>query len=94
MPRAPSSTSWRRPGCRPSRRRRTSSSTSSLDPPTALVWLRALTDLRLALGTRLGVEEGDEEYWYALPDEDPRAQAHHIFEWLAFLQETLVRTQA
>ena len=25
-----------------------------LDPETALVWLRALTDLRLALGTRLG----------------------------------------
>lgn len=65
-----------------------------LDPETALVWLRTLTDLRLALGTRLGVEEGDEDYWDALPEEDPRAQAHHIFEWLAFIQETLVRTQA
>ena len=61
-----------------------------LDEATALVWLRSLTDLRLALGTRLEVEEGDEEYWYSLPDEDPRAQAHHIYEWLAFLQETLV----
>ncbi|WP_408898585.1 DUF2017 domain-containing protein [Nocardioides sp. R1-1] len=61
-----------------------------LDPDTALVWLRALTDLRLALGTRLEVEEGDEDYWYALPDDDPRAQAHHIYEWLGFLQETLV----
>ncbi|WP_436699960.1 DUF2017 domain-containing protein [Nocardioides sp. BYT-33-1] len=61
-----------------------------LDPETALVWLRSFTDLRLALGTRLGVEEGDEDYWYALPDEDPRAQAHHIYEWLGFLQETLV----
>ena len=61
-----------------------------LDEATALVWLRSLTDLRLALGTRLEVEEGDEEYWYSLPDEDPRAQAHHIYEWLGFLQETLV----
>jgi hypothetical protein len=61
-----------------------------LDPETALVWLRSFTDLRLALGTRLGVEEGDEDYWYALPDDDPRAQAHHIYEWLGFLQETLV----
>ena len=52
--------------------------------------MRALTDLRLALGTRLEVEEGDEEYWYSLPDDDPRGQAHHIYEWLGYLQETLV----
>lgn len=63
-----------------------------LDDETALVWMRSLTDLRLALGTRLEVEEGDEDYWYSLPDEDPRAQAHHIYEWLGFLQETLVRS--
>lgn len=61
-----------------------------LDPVTAEIWMRALTDLRLALGTRLGVEEGDEAYWYALPDDDPRGQAHHIYEWLGYLQETLV----
>ncbi|WP_028656064.1 DUF2017 domain-containing protein [Nocardioides sp. J54] len=63
-----------------------------LDDETALVWLRSLTDLRLALGTRLGVEEDDEELWYSLPDEDSRAQAHHIYEWLGFIQETLVRS--
>jgi hypothetical protein len=63
-----------------------------LDDETALVWMRSLTDLRLALGTRLGVEEGDEAYWYDLPDEDPRAPAHHIYEWLGFLQETLVQS--
>lgn len=62
-----------------------------LDPAAAEVWLRALTDLRLALATRLGVEEGDEERWYSLPEEDPRSQAHHIYEWLGYLQETLVR---
>ncbi|KAA1424265.1 DUF2017 domain-containing protein [Nocardioides antri] len=61
-----------------------------LDLPTAEVWMRALTDLRLALGTRLEVEEGDEDYWYSLPDDDPRGQAHHIYEWLGYLQETLV----
>lgn len=61
-----------------------------LEPEAALTWLRSLTDLRLALGTRLGVEEGDEDYWYSLPEEDPRGQAHHIYEWLGFLQETLV----
>ncbi len=61
-----------------------------LDLPTAESWLRSFTDLRLALATRLGVEEGDEDYWYSLPEEDPRAQAHHIYEWLGYLQETLV----
>lgn len=61
-----------------------------LDEPSAMSWLRALTDLRLAVGTRLGVEEGDEDYWAALPDDDPRAQVHDIYDWLGFLQETLV----
>ena len=65
-----------------------------LDPPTAETWMRALTDLRLALATRLGVEEGDEDRWYALADDDPRAQAHHIYEWLGYLQETLVHAVA
>jgi len=62
-----------------------------LDLVTAEIWMRALTDLRLALGTRLEVEEGDEGYWYALPDDDPRGQAHHIYEWLGYLQETLIQ---
>jgi hypothetical protein len=61
-----------------------------LDPETAETWLRSFTDLRLALATRLGVEEGDEAFWHALPDEDPRAQAHDIYEWVGYLQETLV----
>jgi hypothetical protein len=61
-----------------------------LDEAGAIAWLRSFTDLRLALATRLGVEEGDEEYWFSLPDDDPRAQAHDIYEWVGYLQETLV----
>lgn len=61
-----------------------------LDEPTAEVWLRSFTDVRLALATRLGVEEGDEDYWEALPDEDPRSQAHDIYDWVGYLQDTLV----
>lgn len=61
-----------------------------LDEPTAQTWLRSFTDLRLALATRLEVQEGDEDYWLALPDEDPRAQAYDIYQWLGWLQETLV----
>ena len=62
-----------------------------LDQPTAETWMRSFTDLRLALATRLEVEEGDEDYWHSLPDDDPRAQAHDIYEWVGYLQETLVR---
>ena len=61
-----------------------------LTRPEAETWMRAFTDVRLALATRLGVEAGDEDYWYSLPDEDPRAQAHDIYEWVGYLQETIV----
>lgn len=61
-----------------------------LEEPEAETWLRSFNDLRLALGTRLGVEEGDEEFWYSLPEDDPRVPAHHIYEWVGALQETLV----
>src|SRR4051794_39385005 len=62
-----------------------------LDQAAAETWLRSFTDLRLALATRLDVEEGDEDHWRALPDDDPRAQAHDIYEWVGYLQETLVQ---
>jgi hypothetical protein len=61
-----------------------------LDEPTAETWLRSFTDIRLALAIRLEVEEGDEEYWATLADDDPRGQAHDIYLWLGILQETLV----
>jgi hypothetical protein len=61
-----------------------------LDHATAETWLRTFTDLRLALATRLEVEEDDEDRWLAMPDDDPRGQAHDIYQWVGFLQETLV----
>lgn len=62
-----------------------------LDSNEAEAWLRTLTDLRLALGTRLGVEEGDEDHWESLPEDDPRRHVHDVYQWLGFVQETLVR---
>lgn len=61
-----------------------------LDARQANAWLRSFTDIRLALATRLEVEEGDEDYWASLPDEDPRTHVHDIYEWVGYLQETLV----
>jgi hypothetical protein len=62
-----------------------------LDKEQSVAWLRTLTDLRLALGTRLGVEEGDEEHWAALPPDDPRHHVHDVYDWLGWVQETLIR---
>jgi hypothetical protein len=61
-----------------------------LDRDAALTWMKSLTDVRLALGTRLGVEQDDEELWLALPDDDPRAHVYDIYQWVGYLQETLV----
>jgi hypothetical protein len=61
-----------------------------LDRGGTVTWMKSFTDIRLALATRLGVEEGDEDYWLALPDEDPRAHVYDIYQWVGYLQETLV----
>jgi hypothetical protein len=62
-----------------------------LSAEDAASWMRSFTDVRLALATRLGVEEGDEDFWMSLPDDDPRTHVHDIYEWVGYLQETLVQ---
>ena len=63
----------------------------ALGAAAAESWLRCLTDLRLALATRLGIDEDDEEVWAAMPADHPRVHVHDIYDWLGYLQETLVR---
>jgi hypothetical protein len=55
------------------------------------VWLRALNDVRLALGVRLGVTEDIEQRMAELDPDDPRSAYFWVYDWLTFLQETLVR---
>jgi hypothetical protein len=62
-----------------------------LPEEAALGWLKSMTDMRLALASRLDITEGDEDYWETLPEDDPRAHVHDIYDWLGFLQESLVR---
>ncbi|MGH3488476.1 MAG: DUF2017 domain-containing protein [Actinopolymorphaceae bacterium] len=64
--------------------------TVSINPDEVQAWLRTLTDLRLALGTRLGIEQDDEQRWEALPEEDRRRQVYGVYIWLGWLQESLV----
>jgi Domain of unknown function (DUF2017) len=62
-----------------------------LSGPEAQAWLRALNDVRLALGTRLGVTDDFEDQVAEIGPDDPRSAAVGIYQWLAFLQETLVQ---
>ncbi len=62
-----------------------------LDAGEVDAWLRCLTDIRLALGTRLEVADGDEAHWEQLPDDDPANAMHDVYDWMGFVQETLLR---
>jgi hypothetical protein len=62
-----------------------------VSPPDAESWLRALTDLRLALGTRLGVQQDEDPDWDADDRDDPRRYVYGVYEWLGWLQDSLVR---
>lgn len=64
--------------------------TLKLDAPAAQLWLRGLNDLRLALGTSIGVGPDWEERLAALPDDDPAAFATTVYDRLTELQASLI----
>jgi hypothetical protein len=59
-----------------------------LERDSVEMWLTALTDLRLALGTRLDMTE--EKMAMDLDPRDPEASSYAILHWLGWLQESLV----
>ncbi|WP_432508960.1 DUF2017 domain-containing protein [Kineococcus auxinigenes] len=61
-----------------------------LDADGARTWLAALNDVRLALGTRLGVS--DDSKPELLGDDDPERYAWAVYDFATHLQETLVRS--
>jgi uncharacterized protein DUF2017 len=62
-----------------------------LSASDAEAWLRSLNDVRLALGVVLGITEDYEHEFASLDPEDPRGAYMHVYDFLTFLQETLVR---
>ena len=59
-----------------------------LDEEQLLAWMRAVNEVRLVLGTRLDVtEEGDERPTDA---DDPRTTAFAVYDYLTWLQGTIV----
>jgi Domain of unknown function (DUF2017) len=53
-------------------------------------WLRALNDVRLALGVRLGITDEEQDLAEDVPDNDPRAAYLMLYQWLAYLQDSLL----
>ena len=60
----------------------------SLDRDKVEGWLRLLTDLRLAIGTRLEVNEDDMAA--EIDPTDPDAAARSVLHWLGWIQESLL----
>ena len=59
-----------------------------LDEDQLSAWMRAVNEVRLVLGTRLGVtEEGDERPFSA---RDPRAPAFAVYDYLTYLQGEII----
>jgi len=58
-----------------------------LNPAQVQAWIRSLTDLRLTLAARLGIEEdGDEPE----PTDEDAAAIFDIYDWLGWVQDSLV----
>lgn len=61
-----------------------------LDEGEVQAWLRSLTDIRLSIAVRLGIDSDDDALAVA-ESEDPAVQAmSDVYDWLGYVQETLV----
>jgi hypothetical protein len=57
----------------------------TLDDSEALSWLRCMTDIRLTIASRLGIESEDDEAGRTI---DPLMR--EIYDWLGFVQNSLI----
>jgi Domain of unknown function (DUF2017) len=62
-----------------------------LGPEDAQAWLRALNDVRLAIGTVLGITEDYEDEMETASWADPRSAYLEVYHWLGYVQDSLVR---
>jgi Domain of unknown function (DUF2017) len=65
-----------------------------LEPDQAAAWLEALNDIRLTLGTQIGVTEDMDEERETLPVDSPRYAEIVTYDWFSWLQDALVRAVA
>ncbi|MFJ4651437.1 DUF2017 domain-containing protein [Nocardia sp. NPDC088792] len=62
-----------------------------LNQEQADAWLNALNDVRLALGTALGVNADSPDQ---LDPDDPRAPSLEVYHWLTWMQDSLLQALA
>jgi hypothetical protein len=62
-----------------------------VDEDQLLAWLGAINDLRLVMGTRLGVTEDDP---VEVADDDPKVGAYALYYYLGWLEEQVVEALA
>jgi Domain of unknown function (DUF2017) len=65
-----------------------------LSEPECQQWLRALNDVRLAIGTRLGITEDNQDLMENFSLEEPRSAYLLAYQWLSELQDSLINALA
>lgn len=61
-----------------------------LSPSAVQSWLRTLTDIRIALAIRLGIEDEDDMLLVAQTDDETVQAMSQIYDWLGYVQESLI----
>ncbi len=61
-----------------------------LTEPECEQWLRALNDIRLAVSVRLGITDENDDLTDDLALDDPRSAYVWVYQWLAYLQDSLI----
>jgi hypothetical protein len=59
--------------------------------PDVAAWLGFLNDARLTLGARLDITEENHDELAELPDDDPRSGLFQVYDWLTFVQDSIVQ---
>ncbi len=62
----------------------------SITEEQAFVWLKALNEIRLVIGTRLDITEDSLDELQNLPSTDPSLMGLAIYNYLSWLQEQIV----
>lgn len=62
-----------------------------LDDEQVRAWLQSLTDVRLSLAVRLGIESDEDAEAVSRSEDEATATMSDIYDWLGFVQEGLVQ---
>lgn len=65
-----------------------------LDTETVQAWLRSLTDIRLSLAVRLGIETDEDVMLVGASEDEAISAMSEIYDWLGYVQESLVASLA